>query len=158
MGKLIYVVAVLILAFVCAVGWEKERGRAAIAAADRYEEWAKSQRMIEVSFVVAPPAGTRDDETLFLCGRAPGFGALDPAGVKLVRSPDGKYRGSVELLSGIDHQFCVTRGSYESIEADASNGQPNWRNEVIAGKDAVEVTVDRWVDEPVHNLQQCATN
>lgn len=155
MGKFIQIVAVVFLAFLCAVGWEKERGWAATAAADRYEEWAKSQRMIEVEFVVSPPPATPEDEPLYLRGRAPAFGGLDSPGVHLVRSADGKYRATVELLSGIEQTFCVTRGNNESIEADASSGAPNWRNEIIAGKDAVEVTVDRWVDT-ADSQPQCA--
>ncbi|CAN5712895.1 hypothetical protein BH09PLA1_BH09PLA1_19230 [soil metagenome] len=146
MGKFILMVAVVVLAYLCGIGWYMEQGHRAMAAADSYEVWAKQQRMIQVEFIVSPPDATLEGESLYLCGRAPALGGFAPAGVKLVRSSDGKYRAAVELLSGIEQLFCVTRGSYESIEADPTEGRPHWRSEVIVGRDAVELKVSCWAD------------
>src|SRR5204863_406550 len=83
------------------------------------ETWAKNQKPVAIEFVVSAPKETPADQPLFLSGNDAAMGVWDGAGVRMEKRDDGKYHASVDLMSGIDHAFKVTRGTWGTVERAA---------------------------------------
>jgi predicted alpha/beta superfamily hydrolase len=139
-------VAVAILVLLGILGWYMVDTRQAEARSNDFESWAKNQKMVPIEFVVTAPAETPADQPLFVSGNAGALGAWDGAGVRLEKQSDGKYHGTVELMSGIDHAFKITRGTWGTVERAADGGEiPN--HTLTAEKpQTVDVAVATWVD------------
>jgi hypothetical protein len=59
----------------------------------------------------APPANTPKDQVLYVSGSVPSLGNWDAAGVALKPAEDGKHHAQVEVLTGLEYAFKVTRGN-----------------------------------------------
>ena len=98
---LIVVVVLFALPLLAIGGWYQMHSRESASQADQYEAWAKNQKPVPVEFVVTAPPETPADQILYLSGNDAALGAWDGAGVPLSKGADGKYHGTVDLLSGI---------------------------------------------------------
>jgi predicted alpha/beta superfamily hydrolase len=137
---------IFVLALLAIGGFYYIQSSRAESDAARYEQWSKSLKPVKVEFVVTPPPNTPKDQFVYVRGSEPKLGAWDGAGVQLTRSEDGKYRGSVELTSGIEHAFKVNRGNWATVERTADDQEvPN--HTFRADKpETIEVTVAAWAD------------
>src|SRR5689334_16598284 len=77
------------------------------AQLDQFIADSQARKQVKVDFVVTPPADTPKDQPLYLSGSAVELGNWDAAGLPLQRGDDGKYRGSANVMSGIDYGFKV---------------------------------------------------
>jgi predicted alpha/beta superfamily hydrolase len=101
-----------------------------------------------VIFDVAVPLETPADAEVWISGSEDALGKWNGAGVKLLRSPDGRYHGTVTLPAGAAVEYKVTRGSWETVEKDADNQEIRNRTfKVGKGKQHVTPTVARWADQ-----------
>src|SRR6185295_17596678 len=91
-----YLLAMFALALAGICGWYLYVTSNANADAARLEDWKNNLKHVRVEFVVTPPPETPKDQFLYVRGSETSLGAWDGAGVQLMRSDDGKYRGSVE--------------------------------------------------------------
>src|SRR5687768_14553781 len=77
--------------------------RDAEAQAAQFETESSQRTVIPVEFEVMAPPDTPVDQPLYLSGSEPALGNWEAAGVPLTRGEDGKYRGQVEVTSGINY-------------------------------------------------------
>jgi predicted alpha/beta superfamily hydrolase len=147
MKKIAIVFLLLLLIGLAGIGgWSLKTNRQTRASAEQYVAWAQSQKMVAVDFVITAPPETPLDQTLYLSGDASEMGGWDAAGVPLHRDAAGKYHGSVQLLSGISHQFKVTRGTWGTVERGP--GGVDIADHSFTGEPStvVEAAVQSWVD------------
>src|SRR5262249_12382400 len=64
----------------------------------------------------------------------------------LLHHDDGKWRGQVTVLSGIDYGYKVTRGTWGTVETDARGAALADRPLNVGAAQAVDVSVAEWVD------------
>jgi enterochelin esterase-like enzyme len=116
------------------------------AEADEMDARQKSAKLVNVKFVVKPPAETPADQDLYLSGSAPTMGNWEAAGVRLERQADGTYGKTIELMTGVEYAFKVNRGSWGTVERGPNMADvENHRFSAAEGK-PVEVVVAAWVD------------
>jgi predicted alpha/beta superfamily hydrolase len=127
-------------------GWTLNTTQRSRAAADQYVQWAQNQKIVTVTFEVTVPPETPADQTLYLSGDAPEMGNWDAAGVPMHRDADGKYRATVDLLSGIEHKFKVTRGTWGTVERGAGGAEIPDHTFTAEANGIVTSTVLTWVD------------
>ncbi len=107
-----------------------------------------------VTFDVAVPLGTPVNAEVWLSGSDEALGKWNGAGVKLSRSPDGRYHGTVTLPAGAVVEYKLTRGSWETVEKDASGQEVRNRSlKVGTRKQRVTLTVARWADQNTEPAQ-----
>jgi len=141
-------VGVAVVALVAILGWYFIDTHRAEARSNDFEAWAKNQKAIAIEFVVTAPKDTTPaGQTLYLSGGDATLGAWDAAGVPMEKRDDGKYHASVELMSGIEHAFKVTRGTWGTVERGAANAEIANHTFTADKPQAVEATVIMWVDE-----------
>ncbi|HRK29649.1 MAG TPA: alpha/beta hydrolase-fold protein [Tepidisphaeraceae bacterium] len=140
-------------------GWylaqsDAEDAEVARAKADEYVQWASTLRPVPVKFVVKAPADTPKDQTLYLSGSAPSLKAWAADGVPLQRQADGTYTatldGDLGLLTGLTHEFKVTRGNWATVETDQAGAEAANHTFTIEPKmdeATVEVSVASWRDK-----------
>src|SRR3954453_4833377 len=113
-------VAVILVTFlVCLAGiagWYAVHTRQIEAELAQYKQWADQRKQVKVEFVVNTPKETPGDQPLWISGNASDLGGWDGAGVPLKKADDGKYHGQIEVMSGIEYAFKVTRGSWSTVE------------------------------------------
>ena len=117
------------------------------AQAEQFEAALKQRVLIPVEFEVTPPPQTPPDQPLYLSGSEPALGNWEAAGVPLHKGDDGKYRGTVEVTSGIEYAFKVTRGTWGTVEKGPNGDEIPNRPLVCDKPQKVEVQVASWVDE-----------
>jgi enterochelin esterase-like enzyme len=139
-------VVVLLVGLAGIGGWALNSMHQSTASGDQYMQWAQSQKMVPVEFAVTVPAETPGDQTIYLSGDAAEMGNWQAAGVPLHRGADGKYHGTVTMLSGIDHKYKVTRGTWGTVERGP--GGVDMPDRAFTGEPAavVEAAVQTWVD------------
>src|SRR5437762_8296939 len=143
---IIGLVAVAVLVLLGIGGWYLIDTRRAEARSSDFETWAKNQKPVAIEFVVNAPKETPADQPLFLSGNDAALGVWDGAGVRMEKRDDGKYHASVELMSGIDHAFKVTRGTWGTVERAADGGEIANHTFTADKPQTVEVSVEAWVD------------
>jgi len=146
-----HTLAVVFIAFIIAFagigGWYYYHTNQIEGETNQYVDWAKNQKMVDVEFIVtAPAAETPKDQMLYISGDAPNLGVWDGAGLALKKGDDGKYHGTVQLLSGIEHAFKVTRGTWSTVERAADGGEIPNHTFTVEKPEKVKVTVASWVD------------
>ncbi|MEM1099212.1 MAG: alpha/beta hydrolase-fold protein [Planctomycetota bacterium] len=143
-------VIVLIVAALLGFGglylWEQSQVADATAEADAFAETAEARELVEVVFVVESPEGTPADQSLYISGDHNKLGSWEAAGLPLERAEDGTYRGSTELLTGIEREFKVTRGSWSTVETTADEEEVDNRIFVAEPGKEIKVAVERWID------------
>lgn len=140
-------VAVLILALLAIGGWYLAESSRLESESEDFAQQAAAREMVEVSFVVAVPDSTPADQIVYVSGSHPNLGAWQAAGLPLQRGEDGKYHGSAELLSGIEHEFKVTRGTWGTVERTADDQNLDNRPFVAKKGATIEAQVALWVDK-----------
>ncbi len=121
--------------------------RDAEAQAAQFKTTSEQRTLIPVEFEVVAPPNTPPDQPLYLSGSEPALGNWEAAGVPLQRGEDGKYRGSVEVTSGIPYAFKVTRGTWGTVEKGPDGSEIADRPLLCDKPQSVEVRVATWVDE-----------
>ena len=121
--------------------------RDAEAQADQFKATSEQRVLIPVEFEVAAPPETPPDQPLYLSGSEPALGNWEAAGVPLHKGEDGKYRGTVEVTSGIEYAFKVTRGTWGTVEKGPNGDEVPNRRLVCDKPQKVPVSVATWVDE-----------
>jgi hypothetical protein len=127
-------------------GWYARQARQIESQTAAYAEWASDQRLVTTEFGVIAPADTPPGQTLYLSGSAPGMGGWHPAGLRLERRSDGKYYGSVESMSGVEHSFRLTRGTAATAECGPEGETLPCRTLAPQASSTLEIRVARWAD------------
>lgn len=100
-----------------------------------------------LTFEVTVPPETPADAEVWLSGNHTALGQWNGAGVKLNRTPEGRYTASVSLPAGTALEYKVTRGAWASVEKDAQGQErPNRTLRVGSSPERVSLTVARWAD------------
>jgi len=142
------IVVVGAIAFSAIGGWYLAKTSSTESEEKVYNEWAKNVKPIAVKFVVKPPAETPPDQPLYLSGSAPTLGAWEAAAVPMTKQSDGNYAATVELMSGIEHAFKVTRSTWSTVERGANGEEvPNHTFAANKPEEVVTVSVASWVDK-----------
>jgi predicted alpha/beta superfamily hydrolase len=156
MRYVIWPIVVLAIAGSGFIGWYLAHAQAVQAEqarddADRYVNWAQRLAPVNVRFVVKAPDGTPDGQNLYLAGSAPTLGAWADAGYKpLTRQADGTWVADVELMTGLTHEFKVTRGNWATVEVDEKGqerGNHTFTIEPDKDSGEVQVSIARWRDD-----------
>jgi enterochelin esterase-like enzyme len=116
------------------------------AEAQQYEDFVKNQKLMPVKFIIRVPDGTPKDQPLYLSGSMPPF-PWDAAGAPLTRQPDGTYTTTLDLMTGLTHDFKVTRGTWSTVECNADDTDIPNRTFTAKGDDVIEVQVAAWRDK-----------
>jgi predicted alpha/beta superfamily hydrolase len=118
----------------------------------------KKEKLTQVTFEVAVPLETAADTEVWISGNHPSLGAWNGAGVKLSRSPDGRYITTVPLPAGFALEYKVTRGSWATVEKAASGQEiPNRALKVGDRAQRVSISVGRWADQISEPAQHTLT-
>lgn len=139
-------ISVVVIVFVAAVAWFALASHMTQAESDRYADWAKQQKLVPVRFQVTAPAETPKDQTLFISGDASTLGNWDAAGIPMVRGTDGTYTATVQLLSGIQHAYKITRGTWGTVERGAGGVEIADHTFTASADTPVTSTILTWVD------------
>jgi predicted alpha/beta superfamily hydrolase len=126
--------------------WYAIHTRQIQAELDQYKQWADARKQVKVQFIVDAPADTPADQPLWISGNASDLGGWDGAGVQLTRNPDGKHHGQIEVMSGIEYAFKVTRGSWSTVERGPKGEETPNRVLKVESDTDVPITVATWVD------------
>jgi hypothetical protein len=140
--------AVLVVALLAIAGWYVVHTQSTQAELNRaVADYDLRRQPASVEFTVTAPPNTPKDQDLYISGSVPVLGNWDAAGVRLTRGDDGKYHAAVhDLLNAMEYTFKVTRGTWSTVETDAS-GKTIDNRSFISGKDAkIDVAVAGWVD------------
>jgi len=111
------------------------------------EKEVADRRKVMIDIAVAPPANTPKEHVLYVSGSVPSLGNWDAAGVPLKPGDDGKQHAKVEVLTGLEYAFKVTRGTWGTVEADP-NGKdiPNRTFTAASDNQTIPVNVANWLD------------
>lgn len=145
-------IAVTVLIVVALLGfgglyfWEQSQVAGAAAEADAFAQDVQAREQVEVTFVVQPPTTTPTDQSVYISGSHPNLGSWAAAGLPLERADDGSFRGTATMLSGIEHEFKVTRGSWSTVETTANADEVENRTFVPQPDTTLTVAVDAWID------------
>jgi predicted alpha/beta superfamily hydrolase len=109
---------------------------------------AEAQAPARVFFEVAVPPQTPADAELWLTGNHEALGQWNVKGLKLERTPQGRYTASLTLPSGTALEFKVTRGSWDTVEKGPKGEElPNRSMRVVGTRSQrVPITVSQWAD------------
>ncbi|WP_428940737.1 alpha/beta hydrolase-fold protein [Fontivita pretiosa] len=143
---LLVVFVLFFLVAVAIAGWYAVHTRQIEAELQRYKAWGGARRPVKVTFEVQPCPGTPEDQPLWISGNAPEMGGWDGAGVALTRGQDGKYRGTIEVLSGIEYSYKVTRGSWSTVERGPQGQEIPNRTLMVEQDATIPITIATWVD------------
>lgn len=101
----------------------------------------------QVTFEVTVPPETPANAEIWLSGNHAALGQWNGAGVKLTRTPEGRYTTRLSLPAGTALEYKVTRGAWATVEKDASGREiPNRTWRVDGRAERVSLTVARWAD------------
>jgi predicted alpha/beta superfamily hydrolase len=102
-----------------------------------------------VTFEVTVPPATPADAEVWISGDHAALGQWNGAGLKLTRTPEGRYTASLPLPAGTALQYKVTRGSWATVEKDAAGQElPNRTLRLGSKSERVSLSVVRWADQP----------
>ena len=140
--------AVLVLALLGIAGWYVVHTQATQAELNRaVAEYELRKQPVVVAFTVTAPPNTPKDQDLYISGSVPALGNWDAAGVRLAKGDDGKYHATVpDLLNAMDYTFKITRGTWSTVETDASGKDIANRSFTSAKDGEVDVDVAGWID------------
>jgi predicted alpha/beta superfamily hydrolase len=102
---------------------------------------------VPITFEVTVPSETPPDAEVWLSGNLPELGAWNGAGLKLARTPEGRYTAQLALPPGTELAYKVTRGAWATVEkGEAGEEVPNRTLRVGRRPERVSLTVGRWAD------------
>ncbi|WP_224366300.1 alpha/beta hydrolase-fold protein [Hyalangium versicolor] len=113
----------------------------------------------QITFDVGVPLETTADAEVWISGNHPSLGQWNGKGLKLTRTPDGRYSGNISLPMGTGIEFKVTRGTWETVEKDATGQEISNRKLRVGDKATQELTltVARWADQTKTPAQHTLT-
>jgi predicted alpha/beta superfamily hydrolase len=101
-----------------------------------------------ITFDVAVPLETAANAEVWISGNDEALGKWSGTGLKLSRTPDGRYTGTVSVPADTTIEYKVTRGTWETVEKDREGKEiPNRTLKVGTKKQRVTLTVARWADQ-----------
>ena len=101
-----------------------------------------------VTFVVRVPASTPAGSVLWISGDRAELGSWSGTGLRLEPATDRTWSATLELPAGTAFEFKVTRGSWDTVEKDATGGEiANRRSTAGAGDDTLRLVVGAWRDQ-----------
>jgi predicted alpha/beta superfamily hydrolase len=113
---------------------------------------------VAITFDVTVPPETSSSAEVWLSGNHPTLGDWSGAGVRLVRTPDGRYSATVLLPANTPLEYKVTRGSWQTVEKTISGQEiPNRALKVGSRPERVNITVARWADQASDSNQRTLT-
>lgn len=103
--------------------------------------------LVRVLFQVKLATSETEQESelpgVYIAGNLESLGRWRPDGLRLSRREDGKYRGDIEVPSGTEIEFKVTRGAWDRVEKEESGRDiANRRFTVSLPTDNQEFIVD----------------
>lgn len=101
---------------------------------------------VSIRLRVEVPSSTPSTDTVYLTGSLEELGSWNPGVVPLTRQSDGTWEIGLVLPRGQQFEFKFTRGSWTTVEKDASCKELSNRVEQAADT-AVELTVAKWADQ-----------
>ncbi|WP_224248483.1 alpha/beta hydrolase-fold protein [Hyalangium gracile] len=112
----------------------------------------------QLTFDVTVPVETAAEAEIWISGNHPSLGDWNGKGLKLTRAPDGHYTGSISLPARTKLEFKVTRGSWETVEKEASGQELRNRGLKVGSEPQhVSVSVARWADQKNAPAQRTLT-
>jgi len=100
-----------------------------------------------VVLTVTVPASTPADASIFVSGNQPELGNWDGVGTALTRGTDGRWSVGLSFPVGTTLAFKITRGSWDTVEKDATGGEIADRTHTVAStSDTLDITVAAWRD------------
>lgn len=102
----------------------------------------------DVTFLVTVPATTPPNDGVWISGNQPQIGNWGSGnGLRLTRRPDGRFMTRVRFpaASGLEYKF--TRGSWDTVEKDATGNELPNRTFSVAASDTIEALVATWRDQ-----------
>ncbi|MEO1235941.1 MAG: alpha/beta hydrolase-fold protein [Planctomycetota bacterium] len=139
-------VGVLLVALLLIGGWFVSERNRIQGETQAFVEEAEARRIVSVTFEVDVPDTTPADQIVYVSGSHPNLGAWQAAGLPLRRGEDGRYHGQAELLSGIEHGYKITRGTWGTVEQAADQADLPNRMFVAEGDTTLTAEVARWID------------
>jgi putative esterase/starch binding protein with CBM20 domain len=139
-------ISIVVIIFAASSVWIMVTAHNSQADSDKYVNWALAQKEVPVHFAVTVPPQTPKDQTLYISGDASVLGNWDAAGVPMERNPDGTYTATVQLMSGIEHAFKVTRGTWGTVERGPNNSEIPDHLFTARDETTVSSNVTTWVD------------
>jgi predicted alpha/beta superfamily hydrolase len=128
------------------LGYHAWDSRASEQEAQTYVDWVKQQKLTPVKFVVKVPEGTPPDQPVYLSGSMSQF-PWDAAGTPLTKQTDGTYSTTIDVMTGLSHEFKVTRGTWGTVECKADDTDRDNRPFIAKGGDTIEAVVEAWRDK-----------
>ncbi len=115
------------------------------------EDWAKQQKPVKTKLVVSVPPETPRDQVLYLSGSMPPY-SWEPGAIPLSRQADGTHVGEFEVMSGVEQQFKITRGTWGTVETTADDKEIDNRTYTPAAEGGVlKIAVAGWRDKGLGN-------
>jgi predicted alpha/beta superfamily hydrolase len=100
-----------------------------------------------VVFLASVPAATPENDTVYLSGNLPALGEWGATGLETWKTTDGRRAAWVEVPLGSNLEYKFTRGTWETVEKEASGGEiQNRQLAADAAFQRVEVQVQAWND------------
>jgi predicted alpha/beta superfamily hydrolase len=139
---------VLVVALSAIGGWYVVQTRATKAQDSQADaQFQTRSQPVSVTFNVQVPDTTPKDQVLYLSGSVPALGNWDAAGVPLVRGDDGAYHAKVDgLLNSMDYFYKVTRGTWGTVETDASGKEIANHSFEASREGKVDLFIAGWID------------
>jgi predicted alpha/beta superfamily hydrolase len=112
-----------------------------------------------VTFVVTVPDSTPADATLYIAGSHPALGAWKADGLVMSRRADGRYVAKVDLPTGVDIQYKITRGGWATVEKNRRGSEIDNRRLKVERDMEVRVMVESWAtgEEARHAMKSTLT-
>ena len=102
--------------------------------------------MIRMLVVVQTAISLGIGEQVFLAGAPDELGRWNPAGVPMTRVEDNRWEAVLSLRSAEAFEFKITRGSWETEEADAQGRLLGNRTLAPVDQGTLEIPVAGWKD------------
>lgn len=101
-----------------------------------------------VTWLVRVPDNTPPGDRVQICGDVPELGDWGAAGVPLRQVEQQLYRADVYMPRGIEVQYKVTRGNWNSVEKHRNGAERANRRLVVTDDHEVTLDVECWSDLP----------
>lgn len=97
-----------------------------------------------ITFRVTAPPDVPEKAPLFLAGNLPQLGSWNAAGVQLDHGSDGKWSATLDLPTGANIEFKITRGNWESVEKGPDGQELDNRKHTVNGDATLDIVVARF--------------
>jgi len=99
---------------------------------------------VTLEIVVTVPLGTPEADKVYVSGNVDALGRWSPAGLLLERAEDGTRRAKVQVAKGSELELKVTRGTWRTVEQDASGRDIPNRTHRAEKDGRLEIRVEGW--------------